>query len=151
MKSSTTFIDGNSNAFFLAAEAPHPLIKEAFSSHKLRALGLADDIIEKMLKDYPYWVKCQIPANTYKGQTEAQFAVTSPVAWIINAQVSDDLAYQITKAIIENNDEYGKLIRSGKAFNKDNAVQVKGIIGSSLFRVGNAGGPVPQTPWDLTL
>lgn len=123
-----SFIDGNSDAFFLASGAPHPLIKQSFSTHELRAIGLKNDILEKMLLDYPYWVKCEIPKDTYKGQTESLYSVTSPVAWIINAQVPEDLAYKILKAVVENNAEYEKLYRLGKAFNKENALEAKGII-----------------------
>jgi TRAP transporter TAXI family solute receptor len=127
-ESISTFSDRNVDAFFLASGYPHPLVKQVTSARKCRFLTLDKATVDKMLKDYPYWVFSQIPAKTYQGQNNDMTAVTSPVAWITNVKVPADLIYQITKTIIEKNAEYKKMYRLGGAFNKKNALAAKGII-----------------------
>ena len=102
-ESISTFSDRNVDAFFLASGYPHPLIKQVTSTRKCRYLSLGKAMADKMLKKYPYWVFSNIPAGTYKGQKNDMIAVTSPVAWITNKNVPDDLVYKITKTVIERN------------------------------------------------
>jgi TRAP-type uncharacterized transport system substrate-binding protein len=48
------------------------------------------------------WVETVMPANTYKGQTVAVKTVKSATNLLASASLSDDMAYLITKTIVES-------------------------------------------------
>lgn len=124
----TAFKDGNVDAFFLATSAPHPLIKEAARSTDIRFIGFSEETVKKLLTEYPYWVAGTIPKGSYEGVNEDLHSLTSPVAWVTNAKVPDELVYEITKTVIEQNKEYAKIVKLGSEFNKENALKTFGMI-----------------------
>lgn len=64
---------------------------------------LSDDTIKKM-NDIGY-NNVTIPANTWKGQETEIQSVGSPQVILVSADISDDTAYAMTKAICENKSE----------------------------------------------
>jgi uncharacterized protein len=124
----STFADKNVDAFILAFGAPHPLITQVTKTRETRLLTMSDEKIAAVLTKKPFWVRCTIKAETYNGQKEDRFAVTSPVTWITSSDVSEELGYQITKTVMENSDEYAKIYRLGGQFNKENALKAADII-----------------------
>ncbi len=71
-------------------------------------LGLVDfidvpqDILDKVMQASPYWVPFAIPANTYKGQTNEVKTYASWNILGVKADLDEDLAYRMTKALFEN-------------------------------------------------
>lgn len=71
-------------------------------------LGLVDfidvpqDILDKVMQVSPYWVPFAIPANTYKGQTNEVKTYASWNILGVKADLDEDLAYRMTKALFEN-------------------------------------------------
>jgi len=124
----STFADKNVDAFCLALGAPHPLIVQVSKTRKVRFLGMSDEKTKALLKERPFWVRCTIKANTYKGQDKERNAVTSPVTWITNIDVPEEVVYQIVKTTIDYTDEYSKIYRLGAQFNKENALKASDII-----------------------
>ena len=59
-------------------------------------------IIEKIKATAPYYYLTQIPANSYKGQKEAVDTLGVKCLFLMNGDLSEDLAYTITKTIWEN-------------------------------------------------
>lgn len=70
----------------------------------VKFISMTDDIINKVHEQAPFYTKMIIPANTYKGQTEDVASIGVKCLFIANADVSEEMAYNIVKAIWENMD-----------------------------------------------
>jgi len=71
-------------------------------------LPVSPDMLKKVQKINAGFVACEIPANTYKGQTKAVPTMCTQSMLITNTSVSDDEAYFITKTIVEHLDTIKK-------------------------------------------
>ena len=75
----------------------------ASMSGQLSLLNFTDEQIEQANGDFVgLWTTFPIAANTYPGQTEDVMTVGQPNFLAVNADVSEDAVYKITKAIYEN-------------------------------------------------
>ena len=54
------------------------------------------------MAESPYYTVYEVPAETYKGQTEAVKTVTVKATLIVSAAASEEDVYNITKAIFDN-------------------------------------------------
>ena len=77
-------------------------LKDLSTSIPITVVSVPADVAEKLGAPY---VAENIPANTYDGQTEAVPTVAVINFLVSSSNVSDDLAYQITKLLYENLDE----------------------------------------------
>ena len=82
------------------------------------------DVLEKLLKQFPYWAKGKIPGGVYKGHPD-DIPGTFKLAALLCAseKVSDATAYAIVKALLEHNDELVNANALGKYWNRNDAVQ----------------------------
>ncbi|MAK56604.1 MAG: C4-dicarboxylate ABC transporter [Pusillimonas sp.] len=64
-----------------------------------------------------------IPANTYEGQTEDVQTAAIPNFLVTQSDVSDDLAYAMTKALYENLNNLAAAHNAAKAIKPENAVK----------------------------
>ena len=78
-------------------------------------LSLTDDQIKKIIEGAPEMTKMVIPAGTYKGQTKDVVTVGNWTTLIAHESMSDEVAYNITKSILENKEDLVK----GHNFFKD--------------------------------
>jgi len=86
----------------------------------VRFIPMTDKMIAILLKNMPAYSKIPLPANTYRGQTKDIASIGVKALFIANADiVSNEMAYNICKAVWENMDQ----VRSGhatlKAMTKD--------------------------------
>ncbi len=65
-------------------------------------IDVSDDIINKVLKQSPYWFKFTIPANSYKGQPKAVKTYAGPNIITVTADLPETTVYQMTKTAFEN-------------------------------------------------
>lgn len=91
---------------------PTSSIIDLATTHDIDILSFSDDEIATIRKDHPYYSRYEIPAGVYRGVDRP---VANPSVWnvaVVSADLSEDLAYQITKAIFEN---HGELLRVHRA------------------------------------
>ena len=108
----------NLDAFFMIGGYPVPAITEAASMTPVRLLPVAGAARDKLTHDYPL-LAATIPGSTYPGVDSETQTVAVPALFVISAFVTDDLAYDITKAlwqdatrrILDNGHPAGKNIR----------------------------------------
>jgi TRAP transporter TAXI family solute receptor len=79
------------------------VMQEAVTSRASKIFSIPEPIRDAMVNDLGY-IKSTIPANTYPGQTEAANTVDLSTIMFARSDVSDDMVYDITKAIAENRD-----------------------------------------------
>ena len=65
-------------------------------------IDIPDEVINKVVKQSPYWFKFTIPANTYKGQPKPVKTYAGPNIVAVSAEISEDFVYQMTKAAFEH-------------------------------------------------
>lgn len=77
-------------------------IRDLASSTPISVVEIPADVVEKV--GSPAFISATIPANTYDGQTEDVQTAAIVNILVTREDISDDLAYQMTKLLHENRD-----------------------------------------------
>ncbi len=96
-------------------------IRDLATAVKIVVVPVPADVVAKV-GDAAYQ-PAVIPANTYGGQTADVPTAAIPNFLVTHAGVSDDLAYQMTKALYDNLDKMHAAHNAAKAINRTNAVK----------------------------
>ncbi|WP_081852160.1 TAXI family TRAP transporter solute-binding subunit [Pseudorhizobium marinum] len=94
--------DGRLDAIVTAGGIPHPSLSELENTLDVTIFGMSEKTLSDILQRNPYAVGFTIPQGTYKTPTED---LKTAAMWnfvVADASMSDDLAYRITKAVLEN-------------------------------------------------
>ncbi|MAZ17065.1 MAG: TRAP transporter substrate-binding protein [Ahrensia sp.] len=89
--------NGQIDGFVTAGSWPAPNVIEAAASTGVTVLSLSDEQIAETKRS-----KIVIPAGTYAGQDSDITTTSLPVAAFTTSQMSDDAAYELTKAFWES-------------------------------------------------
>jgi TRAP transporter TAXI family solute receptor len=88
------------DAFWLFTAFPSGAVIMAAQSNDIELIDLAKDAEESgFFKKYPYFSKLSVPANTYRGVTTDTPSFQDSALWVANANVPDDLVYNMLSAI----------------------------------------------------
>jgi hypothetical protein len=113
--------DGNIDAAFLSAGFPTSAIQDIAAQHDIVMLSLDQDKVDKLLADYSYYTPMTIPAETYPGQTEDVKAVSIMAMLVVKADMPEQEAYDITKAVFEGIDKIKAAHSVGQYISKESA------------------------------
>ncbi|PLS08547.1 TAXI family TRAP transporter solute-binding subunit [Neobacillus cucumis] len=112
--------DGTIDAAFVTAGTPTGAVESLSATENVVIVPIAQDKIDKLIEQYPYYVKDEVPAGTYK-LNEAVPTVAVQAMLVARSDLSETVVYDITKAIFENLDKVthakGKLIKAENALN----------------------------------
>lgn len=97
--------DKTIDAGFIVAGIPTAAVSDIAAVRDVAIVEVPDEIYQKLKEDYPFYTQVIIPAGTYKGVDEDVKTVAVLAMLATNADLPDDLVYQITKAIFEHRDE----------------------------------------------
>jgi len=106
--------DGNLAATLITAGVPTAAVTDFAQSHALKVVPLSGPEIVTLQKQQPFYANVALPANTYKGQTEAVPTLAVMAVWATHAAVPDNVAYEVTKALYENVAIMGQVHVQGK-------------------------------------
>ena len=115
--------DGNLTASLITAGAPTSSISDLANARDIRIVPLAGPEIENMRKKQPYYANVQLPANTYKGQSAPVNTLAVMAVWATHDGLTDQLAYEVTKALYENTETLGQVHPKGKEISLKTALQ----------------------------
>ena len=73
------------------------------------------------MQKYPYYTKISIPAGTYNGVAGDTLAVSVRAMIATTSKLSDEMGYNVTKAIYTNLDKMAAAHAVGKMITKDAA------------------------------
>ncbi len=96
--------DGHIDAAFITAGFPTAAITEITQVSDVDIVPVAQDIIDALKVDYPFYTGVEIPAGTYKGQDDVVNTVAVMAMLVVPADMDEELAYNMTKALFENLD-----------------------------------------------
>lgn len=109
---------GELDAFFFVGGAPLGVVEELAAQGKIRLLPVDGAEIDKLITKAPYLTKADIPEGTYQNMPAVPTLEVRAI-WLVNAQVPDDLVYEIVRALfnpgnrglLDSGHPKGKLIR----------------------------------------
>lgn len=116
--------DGNLDATLITAGVPTAAVTDFAQAHDLKIVPISGPEVAVLLKEQPYYTQVNLPANTYKGQTADVPTLAVLAVWATHDGVSDEAAYEVTKALFENLPIMGQVHVQGKNIKLDTATAV---------------------------
>ena len=96
--------DGRLDAIVTAGGIPHPSLSELENTQDVTIFGMSDETLTGIMEANPYAVEFTIPKGTYK-TPEGDLSTVAMWNFVVaDASMSDEVAYEITKAVLEGND-----------------------------------------------
>lgn len=96
-----SFANGSLDFFAHTVTVGHPTVTEIALSNEVTFLQPSEETLTAMTEKYG-WGVATLPANAFEGQTTERTLPATNTVLIARADMSDDLAYLITKTICEN-------------------------------------------------
>lgn len=93
--------DGQVDAYSTLIAHPASYMLELSSAMPMRIVGLDEATVEKIVSTHKGYSPITLKAGTYDWQTEDIMTVNGPVMLVTNANVPDDLVYNMAKALFE--------------------------------------------------
>lgn len=97
--------DGQLDAGFLLAGYPTAAVMALAAQKDIDLVAFDEELLNKLVKKFPYFTKDVIPAGTYNGVDHDTPTPAVMAILVCDATMGDDLVYNITKAIFDNLDE----------------------------------------------
>jgi len=116
-ESAEQFKDNHIDAFIVVAGIPNSAIMDVGTVRNLKLLSIEPEKIDILDDKYPFLSPAKIPANTYKGQTEDVNTVAVNAVLIVNADIKEDVVYDLIKSLFENQEELASAHAKGKELN----------------------------------
>lgn len=96
--------DGLVDAIGAIGGQPWPPLADLETTHELVFYDFTEEQIEKLQQAYPYFVAEPLPAGAYKNQPADYSSLAFWNLVVASEEVSEDVAYQMTKLAVENLD-----------------------------------------------
>jgi TRAP transporter TAXI family solute receptor len=94
--------DKQADVTFTTAGWPTAAIQELAIASPINLVPIEEAMIKELTTKYPFYSRIVIPKGTYKGQEKDAPTITTMAQWVVDANVSDDVVYQLTKALWES-------------------------------------------------
>ncbi len=94
--------DGHVDAVALMGARHNPVGIQLEAWKPIRIVDIPEEIIGRFIERWPGYIVDEIPAGWYNGQTESTYTLGAPTVVLMNKDVPEELAYNITKVIVEN-------------------------------------------------
>jgi TRAP transporter TAXI family solute receptor len=115
--------DGTLAAAFIVAGAPAPILTEFAYAFDFRIVPLAGPEIDALRKKQAYVAVAKLPAYTYAGQAAAVDTVAIMTVWATHADMSNEMAYEVTKALYDNAETLAQVHPKGREIAAKSALQ----------------------------
>jgi len=109
--------DGKIDAMFYVAGLGSAAMQQATEIAHAYFVPLPLDVIQKLIKKYPYYTQVIIPAGSYKGQDISVPTVGVKATFIVHKDLPADAVYKIAKLLfVDKVDEFKSIHPSLKTF-----------------------------------
>jgi len=122
-ESAEQFKDKHIDSFFLTTGVPNSAIMDVANTRPIKLVSIEDAMVTKITQKYPFLAPAKIPANTYKGQPEEVKTIAVMAVLIAHPKVKEDVVYNITKVLIENQAQLAAAHAKGKELSLQGAVE----------------------------
>lgn len=113
------FKDRNIDGFVFTIGTPNPAIQDITTAQDVNFIPLDGAKADEIISKFPYLVKDNLPAATYKGQDQPIPTLSVQAILVANEDMPDEVAYNITKTLYENTEAVAK------AHNKGSEIQLE--------------------------
>jgi len=118
---------GQLDAGFVLAGAPTPAVTALAVRKDLDLAAFEEELLDKLSAAYPYFTQDVIPAGTYRGVNHDTLTAAVMAVLVCDADMSDDLVYNVTQAIFENLAELAPAHPKAKLISLDTALSAAAI------------------------
>lgn len=120
--SATAIKDDKIDAFFCVAGAPTTAIVELATSNKINLLEIDNEHAEKLINDYPFYTKFDVPGGSYKDVNSTVQTVAVVATYIVSDDLDENLVYNMTKTLFEKAEQLAVAHPKGAELNPEYAV-----------------------------
>lgn len=113
--------DGHADMWMHSVPKGHPVVLQLMAAIDMKMLPLSDEVIQKLTGEG--WEPAVIPPNKFPKQPTAIKTVKAPTNLLAAASLPDDVAYAITKAIVEKAKKLGTFHTALADFNPKEAAK----------------------------
>ncbi|MGO1298940.1 MAG: TAXI family TRAP transporter solute-binding subunit [Vibrio sp.] len=106
---SQALCDNKIDAFIYMVGHPNGSIKEATTSCDAKLVPATGPQIDKIVKNHPYYTYTNVPAGMYRGTDKDVKSFGVAATMVTSTDVSDDVAYNVAKAVFENFSTFKRL------------------------------------------
>lgn len=106
---SLAMCDNNVDAIVYTVGHPSGAIQEATTACDTILVNVDNDAIRELVEDRGYYRMATIPGGMYRGTSEDITTFGVGATFVSSEEVSDEVAYQVTRAIFENLDQFTAL------------------------------------------
>lgn len=98
--------DNNIDAMVFAAGHPNGAIQEVTSTCDAVIVPVEGDVVDMLVAKYPFYAYATIPGGMYAGNDHDVSTFGVKATFITRASVSEELIYQVVKAVFDNFDYF---------------------------------------------
>lgn len=113
--------DGNIDASAVFAGIPTSSMLDLATTTKINFLPVEESKFAFLKKNYPYYSKAVIAANTYTGQDAPVTTLAAPAILITNSDGPEEVVHQFIRTILEHTDELAAIHPAGAKWNLQTA------------------------------
>lgn len=119
---------GKIDAMVFAGGHPNGTIQQLTSSCDTRLVNVTGKVIDNLIKEHPFYTRAVIPAGMYPGNNKniTTFGVRAEL--VASAQLDDEVAYQMVKAVFDNLDNFKTLHPVFATLDAQQMVRDAGVI-----------------------
>ncbi len=101
--------DNKIDAFFYGVGHPSANIQDPITTCGARLVPLQSPAIDKLVAGAPYYAKVNIPGGLYAGHPNPTPTYGVMATFVTSAKVSDDVVYELVKAVFDKLEDFKKL------------------------------------------
>lgn len=121
-EASSALKDGNVDVAFVTAGHPTAAIQDIATQNDVVLVPMDGDKADALIKEYPFYTKVTIKANTYNKQDADVDAVAVRCMLAVTDKMDEKTAYDVTKAIFGNLDRMKAAHSAANVISKDSAL-----------------------------
>ena len=114
--------NGQCDAAFTVAGAPTPALTDLATTYSFNMPSLSDEAVAYLTSNYPFLVQDNLPANTYTCVADETVCVAVKAVFTASKDLSEDVVYEITKAMFDNQAELANAQAKFGFLNPEDAV-----------------------------
>lgn len=122
-ESANAYKDKQIDGFFVTSGVPNAAVQDVNALQKIKVISFDDASIDKLTKKYSFYTPFTITKDTYSGMEADAKTVAVKATLIVKKDLGDDVVYNITKALFENQKELAEAHAKGKELNIQDAVK----------------------------
>ena len=118
--------NGQIDAGFIVGGQGVGAVTQVALTHDINILPISDKESAAFINAFPAYSSYTIPADTYN----QVLAVPTLSVWnvlVVNAKMSDEMAYNLTKSAFENIEQVRKVVKAAEMTTPENATRLEGV------------------------